>query len=1806
MKTLKRITAMTLALCMFGTCGDWSPIAKAAGKEEETVATETTIVAESYEEPKNITKTELKEERTRNTTTWQLSDGHKQVVYYSNDVRFEDDNGKLVDYDASLISVQQAKSVEGADLEGYAYENKQGDMKHYIPKEMDENTPLRLENGEYSLEVSPMFVTSKDTKEVAVQKEKVTDIYGKTKEKKVAAVYEATDKTLELEYVPFDMGVKENIILNEKPDTNVWQFSFTLGGGLIAKKDAGAEGISFYTKEEQELVGGIQVPYMNDATGKNYSEAITYDLETVSEEEGRYILTMTVDTDYLNSEKTVYPVTIDPSYTWNGNSALYDVYVLSGTDYVNMNFYSNTSTCIYAGRTKANGKQHTYIGFKDLATKVKGYSVASAKLTMYETGGGTAGETVEAHRVKEEWNKATICWNNRAFYNAAVISSFINKAKENNLVSLDLTSYVRNIAEGTEDYGIMLRTTTEEVSKYSKFYGSRHASTQYRPKLTVTYIEKPTEASSVSVASYWLKKDAAAKVTWKGINSSALKNIQYRVALLSDDGKEFVNTEYAPYASNPVIGTTASGTASIKTSALGEGCFRVYVRGVDKYGSVGKGKGASFVVDGTAPTLTSASITPTTSATAGSNNARPTIKWSGAADKYLKQVQYSVDGGSYASMGTTASGSFTLPAGKITSTGKHTIKVCAIDKAGNMSAVKTLTYYYTTDKPVIGKIHVSEDKNGVQVFLDNVKEAGKVFQGGSISWAVVAHGSKPADSNYTTLSGSITSGRLISTVTNLSKTDGIYDVYVKIKNSQGLWSEPAIATLYHFPKTVYDGDLSLVAESVKENVEESDSWKLKWDTENVTSADLYVSLDGEDFVKKQTIKTGEIQLDFSDVDSYAMYRICATYTNGSKKLSDIITMEKIAKDDAVDEMKAELKSSLGAAVVSEMKEKEIAEYVAMEAVAATTEGKSATVYYYRQTDKDSDADGIDDGYEMWDFGSNIEEADTDGDGFDDRYEIFVLGTNPAVYTADTDSDGDGLTNLQEKEKGTDPYLADSDFDGINDAADTEPRKTDTKSGKTVNYQVSVHKGLYDLEQDGQIFNPYSSLSKKIVIGGSETLQFYDDSSNLTTELTKSDGKNYLNTYTWNGNDQKIYMTYNGLAYSYTYDSMNNILTVDVNGKRLVQYVYGYDYDEDEETGASYKSNSYLLRVNYANGGNVRYQYEDMDVLSMKEDENGNMTTETKTEHKLAYVKVDGKATDSTYSYNEYGNVTKYVDSESGVTYNYTYDSKQNLMGITGDNGFSMTTNSTDNSDEKAGKTSYTTNTTWKLGQEEKKVHYSYESTEESKTETAVTDLITGKQQTVQRNLENGNETVKIGDNISWNATQEEKQGKISYKNGSYLLYTYDDNGNITRISEKSDSNAAESILATYTYDGMSQLLRENNRQANTTTIYSYDTNGNLTESKVYPYTEGNVSGNPTTTHTWNYKNSDWRDLLTEYDGSTITYDAGGNPLTYRNGSSLTWQGGRQLKQYEDSKQTVNYTYNGEGIRTKKTVTDKATGKTVTKNYYLDNSNILAEKVSGSDNDRTIWYAYSGEGKLTGFTYDGADYYYQRNLQDDIIGIYDASGKKVVSYTYDAWGKLTNLTDDSGKNLGEINPFRYRGYYYDEDTSWYYLQSRYYDVEVGRFLNADDVNYQGNQALSTNLFTYCLNNPVKDADVNGNVSRILLGAVFSALVAYVLYWVEWYLGYRKWSWPQMVAIVATSAVLGAYKWALFGGKIPKMTRYVGLLERGHATKKEVKIISKIFYARKEIVKALLKTPNKKKGEGWGKFIRNSINFIARYL
>ena len=142
------------------------------------------------------------------------------------------------------------------------------------------------------------------------------------------------------------------------------------------------------------------------------------------------------------------------------------------------------------------------------------------------------------------------------------------------------------------------------------------------------------------------------------------------------------------------------------------------------------------------------------------------------------------------------------------------------------------------------------------------------------------------------------------------------------------------------------------------------------------------------------------------------------------------------------------------------------------------------------------------------------------------------------------------------------------------------------------------------------------------------------------------------------------------------------------------------------------------------------------------------------------------------------------------------------------------------------------------------------------------------------------------------------------------------------------------------------------------------------------------------------------------------------------------------------------------------------------------------------------------------TYDGSTYYYASNLQGDIVAILDASGSTVVAYTYDAWGKLLTTTGSMASTLGAKNPLRYRGYVYDTETGLYYLQSRYYDPEMGRFINADDLGFIGadGSLLSYNIFAYCFNNPVQLRDSEGNwptwAKKLAIGAAVVVGVAAV--------------------------------------------------------------------------------------------------------
>ena len=333
-----------------------------------------------------------------------------------------------------------------------------------------------------------------------------------------------------------------------------------------------------------------------------------------------------------------------------------------------------------------------------------------------------------------------------------------------------------------------------------------------------------------------------------------------------------------------------------------------------------------------------------------------------------------------------------------------------------------------------------------------------------------------------------------------------------------------------------------------------------------------------------------------------------------------------------------------------------------------------------------------------------------------------------------------------------------------------------------------------------------------------------------------------------------------------------------------------------------------------------------------------------------------------------------------------------------------------------------------------------------------------------------------------------KSTKIGWEHiGNYIYgYTYDANGNITKITrrDKTVANSAYEPQQQFAYDELNQLIRADDLAKNRTEVYTYDNGGNILSTTVYPLTWGSLSGvTATDTTTYTYGDSNWKDKLTAYGDTPITYDAIGNPLTYR-GYTLTWQNGRQLASMKYGAINIGFTYDVDGLRTSKTIPNVG----LEHKYYYVGDRLQYETLGGSS---ALWYFYDADGNPSGIRYkDNSgtvnDYYFVCNWRGDVIQIYNASGTLVGSYTYDAWGRVTeNATSADTENITETNPIRYRGYYYDTETRLYYLKSRYYDPAVKRFLNADGLISTGIEDVCKNMFAYCKNDSVNMADSSGN-------------------------------------------------------------------------------------------------------------------------
>ena len=337
-----------------------------------------------------------------------------------------------------------------------------------------------------------------------------------------------------------------------------------------------------------------------------------------------------------------------------------------------------------------------------------------------------------------------------------------------------------------------------------------------------------------------------------------------------------------------------------------------------------------------------------------------------------------------------------------------------------------------------------------------------------------------------------------------------------------------------------------------------------------------------------------------------------------------------------------------------------------------------------------------------------------------------------------------------------------------------------------------------------------------------------------------------------------------------------------------------------------------------------------------------------------------------------------------------------------------------------------------------------------------------------------------------------------YKFGSNsrsFTYTYDDSGNIKSVM------ASDSAGMLYDYDGLGQLVKETPIGLTMYAVtYAYDTAGNIRS----------ITRGGTTFKSFGYTNPSWPDLLTSvtangttkdvlYEGQSRTSDlpSSGNPVTYYNGRDyhFDWSKGRQLTEAVVGGQTVKYAYDMSGVRSSKQVGD------TTYTYTTLSGKVMRQQWG----NKSLEFVYDDGNQPFAMIYKhGSEtelYYYLVNAQGDVAAILDSSGTMVASYNYGAWGSCT-VYNSSDAAIGDLNPLRYRGYYYDAETGFYYLQSRYYDPAICRFINADTYLSTGQGMLGHNMFTYCGNNPVNYCDSSGRFFFTLLGAVIGAAAGYI--------------------------------------------------------------------------------------------------------
>ncbi len=605
--------------------------------------------------------------------------------------------------------------------------------------------------------------------------------------------------------------------------------------------------------------------------------------------------------------------------------------------------------------------------------------------------------------------------------------------------------------------------------------------------------------------------------------------------------------------------------------------------------------------------------------------------------------------------------------------------------------------------------------------------------------------------------------------------------------------------------------------------------------------------------------------------------------------------------------------------------------------------------------------------------------------------------------------------------------------------------------------------------------------------GNKTAYEYDDSGR-TIKVTSKDatGKELANvSYAYDTFDNMTEIARgDGMKYALAYNEFHNLESIGIAGKSEALIKYAYK-----------NGNGRLKEMTYANGHTMKATYNSI----------GQMVAET------WFDANDVETARYKYVYDGDGNIVRSIDICSKKEYNYEYEEGRIVRATEADIEFSgeivtfkVIVNTVKYYYDTEGK--MTKKVITPASGSAQIIYYETNDDNTVVKFSAGGRTVTSHSKTdsfgrkVFDELQLGTDFVsrqfvyhagKVTDEHKTNAKVKSSAttqlvSQIILSDGRAISYDYDNEERIIKVNDTIDG------IVEYTYDALGQL--ETETKDGKTTKFEYDNYGNITAKGVVDES-GEIAEASKISYV--YGKDTWKDLLTSYNGEAIEYDAQGNPTSYL-GHTLTWEKGRQLKKFDN----IEYTYNANGIRTSKKVNG------VLHTYTLDGTKILRETWEGN----TLVPLYDNEDGVCGILYNNVPYYFIKNLQGDVIAIVDKDAQTIARYSYDAWGVPEIKFDSSDCQIATINPFRYRGYYYDEEMELYYLQSRYYDACVGRFIKSDIPEMmllQVEKASGTNLFAYCNNDAIDGIDPMGildaaGVARWLSASSVFAMFAESLY------------------------------------------------------------------------------------------------------